>query len=287
VTKLARSEARKATTVAGLENLSFGLAGFRHRILDVLVVPLGADRSRHDGIDQNAVLGELVGERDRQILHGGVVNSGGDGAELRRPSGAAGDVDDAPPLTFAHRRHRMADASHRAAQLVVEGAVPVLLGHGEETALRDVGGVVDQDVEAAKLGEGFHKKIFDCGGVVQIGGNAQNPAVRLGLERCHRVGVARGVKACDHHMRAFLEQLCRDRVADAAIAAGDDRDAVSESEVHRCSCAVTFAIPWPSCPAIAVRRTASLRSPGGASSPSDLSMQPDRPPSRAMTTECR
>jgi hypothetical protein len=32
-------------------------------------------------------------------------------------------------------------------------AGPSLLGHGEEAALRDVGGVVDQDVEAAEFGE--------------------------------------------------------------------------------------------------------------------------------------
>ena len=195
-------------------------------------MPLGAHGRGHDGVDQNAVFGELVGERHGQILHGGVVDSGGDGADLRRPGGAAGHVDDAPPFALAHRRHRVADAAHRAAQLVVEGAVPVLLGHGEKAALGDIGGVVDQDVEAAELGERLFEKIFYGRRVVQIGGYAGHPPVRLGFELCDRIGVARRIEARDHDMRALLEQFRRNRVADAAIAAGDDCDAVSKAKVH-------------------------------------------------------
>ncbi len=133
-----------------------------------------------------------LAERHGQILHGRVVDPGRDGAELRRPGCAPGDVDDAAPSALTHGRHRVADAAHRAAQLVVEGAVPVLLGHGEEAALGDVGGVVDQDVEAAELGERLLEKILNCGDVVEVGRDADDAAVRLALELGDGVRVALG-----------------------------------------------------------------------------------------------
>src|SRR3954471_2034787 len=100
---------------ARLQHLGLGLAGLRHGVVDVLVVPVGPHRGRHDGVDQDAVLAEFVGQRHGQVLHRGIVDAGGDGTELRRPGCAARDVDDAPPFALAHRRYRMADAAHRAA----------------------------------------------------------------------------------------------------------------------------------------------------------------------------
>jgi hypothetical protein len=97
----------------------------------------------------------------------------------------------------------MADAAHRAAQLVVR-PVPVLLGHGKEAALGNVGGVVDQDVETAEFGEGFLEQTVDRRCIVEVGRNADDAAVRLALQLCNRIGIALGIKARNDDMRAFL-----------------------------------------------------------------------------------
>jgi hypothetical protein len=132
----------------------------------------------------------------------------------------------------------VADAAHGAAQLVVEGVIPARLVHGEEAALRDVGGVVDEDVETAEFGQRSFEKILDRRGVVEIGRHADDAAVGPFFQRADRLRVARRIEARHDDMRAFLQQLGRDGIANTAVAAGDDRDAVFEAEVHCYSCPI-------------------------------------------------
>ena len=149
-------------------------------------------------------------------------------------------VQAAPPETLMmrpHLRSRIGGTAWRMQRtvprsLLSKALVPVLLGHREEAALRDVGGVVDQDVEPAELGERFLEQAFDRRRIVEVGRHADHAAVRLAFQLVDRLRVARRIEARHDDMRAFLQQLGRDGVADAAVAAGDDRDAVFEAEVH-------------------------------------------------------
>ncbi len=77
-------------------------------------------------------------------------------------------------------------------------------------------------------------------GVEQVGGDLHDAhAVRLGLQRGRRQRVdAAGVQ---HDVGALAGEVEGDLLADAAARAGDDRDAVAQSELHQPSAATRSA----------------------------------------------
>ena len=100
--------------------------------------------------------------------------------------------------------------------------------------------VVDQHVDAAELVERALGDQRRGGGVEQVGRHLHDAhAVGLGLQRGRGERVdAAGV---EHEVRALAREVEGDLLADAAARAGDDGDAVAQSELHQPSVATRSA----------------------------------------------
>ena len=93
---------------------------------------------------------------------------------------------------------------------------------GEE----DRAGVVDQDVDAAELGDGRRHRRLDLRLVAQVGGEGQGAAAvgfdlgGGGVDRAGQPGMGFGRLGEDRHVRAVARRPPGDRQPDAAAAAG-------------------------------------------------------------------
>ena len=103
--------------------------------------------------------------------------------------------------------------------------VPVL-GHRKEAALRDVGGVVYQDVEAAEFGERFLEQHFDRRRVIESVGRPMTRALDLPFSFSIACALRAGSRLATTTCAPSAKSSAEWRVADPAIAAGDDGDAV-------------------------------------------------------------
>ena len=150
---------------------------------------------------------ERIGERDERGF-GGAVDGGVRQAE---EAGHRRDVDDVAGVLFLHDRQHGLHAMERAEEIHVEQRLRVgNLGLLERRAQADAG-IVDEDVDAAKLGERLCDEIvyvFTAGDIT--------------------AGRARG----RDNLRACVGKRPRHRGAKAAAGAGDDHDFAGEAFVH-------------------------------------------------------
>src|ERR1051326_1828218 len=148
-----------------------------------------------------------------------------------------GDVDDAALTLRLHDRRRRLDEAHRPGEIDVEDLVPDLHRQAVEVGERDrlvIGGIVDEDVEAA---EALHDVADDALGRRTVGDVALK---RGGVDLVARGEIARdafGLVAAlgihDRDMRALFRERVTDALTDPAIAAGDERHRTVE--IHRSS----------------------------------------------------
>ena len=158
-----------------------------------------------------------------------------------------------PQPAFEHGGQARGGGAHRREEVEFEALLPVAVGELVQTSgVAAAAHVVDEHVDAPELPEcvlGQER----CGvRVEQIGSHLHDAhAVRFGLQRGggERVDAA-GV---EHEVRAFAGEVERDLLPDAAAGAGDDRDAVAQSELHQPSAATRSAysmgsssMSWPS-----------------------------------------
>jgi len=136
----------------------------------------------------------------------------------------------------------------RAVEMHRDDVVPVGPAHLVEDAVAQDAGVVDQDIDAA---EGVARGLDDGVGVLRLG-DRQRAGDRLAAalgdlvdHGLRRTGVRAGAiearaDVVDHDARAFARQQQRDRAADAAAGAGDDRNLVCNDARH---CTPSFVMP--------------------------------------------
>src|SRR5215203_4812929 len=218
------------------------LAGALHRRLgaearDVLGVEgrgdeRRPDRPRRDAVHPDALLDELLreraGEGDDRALRGAVVEKLRAAAIGRHRCG----VDDRGALL--QMRQRRLGHEEIAEDVGSEGALDLLRRDLVDVLLRMLlGGVVDEDVEAAEAVDDLLDRLLAEAGVADVAGDGEAVAP-LGLDE--PLGLARVlalVQVHDGDVRALAGEQDRHGAADAGVAAGDDRDLVVEPSAAR------------------------------------------------------
>jgi hypothetical protein len=91
------------------------------------------------------------------------------------------------------------------------------------------GGITHDDVDASPLGHrGLHQRL-EFRFVTHMAGMRESRAAGRGNLGSHSLAAV-GVAAGDHHLGAVRRQLLRDRLADAAAGAGDERHLAGQIE---------------------------------------------------------
>jgi len=90
-----------------------------------------------------------------------------------------GEIDDDSLPGFGEMRSSGLGAEERGLEIGVEGGVPGLLGSGTEFGFEEIGGVVDEDVEAVEVADGLIDEILDLGDVGEVGGNGDGALAEL------------------------------------------------------------------------------------------------------------
>src|SRR5215204_570121 len=218
------------------------LAGALHRRLgaearDVLGVEgrgdeRRPDRPRRDAVHPDALLDELLreraGEGDDRALRGAVVEKLRAAAIGRHRCG----VDDRGALL--QMRQRRLGHEEIAEDVGSEGALDLLRRDLVDVLLRMLlGGVVDEDVEAAEAIDDLLDRLLAEAGVADVAGDGEAVAP-LGLDE--PLGLARVlalVQVHDGDVSALAGEQDRHGAGDAGVAAGDDRYLVVEPSAAR------------------------------------------------------
>ena len=185
-------------------------------------VEIGVDRSRLHDVDQNVALGQILCPAARKALHRRLGRA--IGRCTREGRGVAVDAaDDDDAATVGHVRQRRDRTRMHALDIERELAAQIVgrvLLYGHEDAEP---GIVDDDIDPAELfGSAVERRLL-CRGVGPVGLNRIALAPR---RRNRRDGLVSGVVIAgksDDDVGAICCQPPRDRRADAARSAGDDR----------------------------------------------------------------
>jgi hypothetical protein len=168
---------------------------------------------RYDGVDEDAVLGSVnrqsPGQRDDSALRSGIV--GLTGATQYR---GRRDVDNPAPSEVAHCTQAVLGAKERPTQVYVDHGMPLLVRHLGWRAVREVPGVVDDDVELRKGILDLHDRRLPLVPLTHV----QGDMCRLPARVRDRIGDASGalpVDVCDADCGTVLSQADRCRLADS------------------------------------------------------------------------
>ncbi len=126
-----------------------------------------------------------------------------------------------------HAPGRRPAAPHVAEQVGGEKVGPVLLGRLEKRLHEQACRVVDPDVEPAEAVDRRRRGPLELGGQARVADEVHRSAARLG-DRGRGLGAV--VEREPHDVGARPGNGDRDRLADAARGAGDDRAAAAEIE---------------------------------------------------------
>ena len=224
---------------------------------------------RHRQAEQPGLRRRIVGLADVALL-----------ADHRR------DAHDPPGAAFEHLRQRGLTEEERAREVDLEHAMPVVVGHLQHRVIAGDPGVVDEDVEASVLLDHLPDD------APAVFGKADVAAVDAGLHavRLDRLAGLRDLvlvaAVAGGDRGALLGERQADRGADAATAAGDERDpagqlALAADLLDRRSVLVWMAVmgsPFNVPSAVRATRRCRARFRGGRSSrPSARCARPGDP----------
>ena len=143
-------------------------------------------------------------------------------------------VEDMPPLLLHHVRQGVVAGDVGGADVDPHHEVEAL-GRRLEDGLRpDGSGVVDQNVEAAELGDGALDQVANGVLVADIGGDGEGAppqgadGVRGFVDAAGQAFGGLLALGGHHDIRAFLREADRQRPADAAAGSGDHRHAAAQ-----------------------------------------------------------
>jgi hypothetical protein len=182
------------------------------------------DQVRGDGVDPDAVLGQLERHRAREVDDRGLAR-GVDGVVGGGPAGLdAGDVDDRPAVALPdHHRGGRGHAGEHADQVHLDVPAPAPLGLGQERRPPHPTGVVDQDVQASeavdrRLDHGRH-----LGGVAHVRRRHGTAAPQVLHPAGRDLGPV-GVDVGDDHVGPRTGEADGDALPDAGPTARDQGD---------------------------------------------------------------
>ena len=129
-----------------------------------------------------------------------------------------------PPPWLDHLLRRELDAEERALEVDGDDEVELALGRLEDRRPRLHPGVVDHDVEPAEGRHGPVDERLDVGHARHVGPDRPGPCPpAASIAFTVASAAVRVLVVVDRDRRALARELQRDRVADPAVAAGDDR----------------------------------------------------------------
>ena len=171
---------------------------------------VGLDEARGDDVGGDVAAAELARDRaghaDEAGLRRGVVDLAG----AAEQADDARDQDDAAELGLQHALRRALDDAERAAEVGVDDVGEVLLRHPQQQRVARDARVGDDDLDRSELLLDLGEGRIDRGGVGHIRADGERTIRSLAAAGGHRDTVALG------------DELFGDRVADAAIATGDE-----------------------------------------------------------------
>src|SRR6202163_1576566 len=198
-----------------------------HRVergLGDLTDHLGLDETGRDGVDRDAAARHLqreaLGEPEQPGFGRRVIRL----ADVARLADDRADVDDAPGTALDHVLDHALDHAERAEQVDVEHVAPVVVRHLAHRLVDGDAGVVDQEVDAPEALEHFGDDalaVFRLVDAALMHRHLAALAFELALERFGGF-LTLAVPGSDAH--AVFRQHRRDRAADSAGAAGDQRN---------------------------------------------------------------
>jgi hypothetical protein len=186
--------------------------------------PYGVDAARRDDVDADIMRGELrsqpAGEPDQ--AHLGRRDMGPSAATDEGPF--AGEEQDAPVTVLDHRLDDRARKVERSIEDDPPDGFPILRRQFRERLVRPDGGIVDQDVDAAKLGQGPRRYRLDLIRPGDIGNNGQRPDAQ-GLGFTHDgIGLGLVGTGVDNDVSALRSKLQYRRSANIAARSGYQGD---------------------------------------------------------------
>jgi hypothetical protein len=95
------------------------------------------------------------------------------------------------------------------------------------------GGAIDENIDAAELAEHFCYGSLDGSIIASVGDISLHAAFRSSPDFRGGGLECGGIPSNQSDIHPFLRKLPRDSFADAAVAAGDDRDFISEFQIQR------------------------------------------------------
>src|SRR5262249_40312852 len=193
---------------------------------------LGADVTRQDGVDRDAVRGEPQRRRAQEAEHACL------GGTVVRPAGKAGDrasdgrgqYDAAIMLGF-HPDERRLHGEERALQIDGLHLVPVGLGHDLDAGGWENAGIAYEDVKPA---ETIHRFLGEC---LRIGPSRNIGPAEVGFTTgptyfLHDSVAGPRVATNDQHPGSLGGENLGDTFADASTGAGDNRSLGVQSTSH-------------------------------------------------------
>ena len=187
----------------------------------------GVDRAEAD-----IVLAVLAGERQREVLPGGVGGPRADFPIRRFHAIVADQVHHPPAALLDHDRQRVAQTPDVAHEFELQALLPIVFGQVLDDAAGRRAGIVDHDVDAAERLVTLLDEILGVGVLAQVGGNGNDLAIGNARDVLGG-GLERLLATCaDGDVDAFLRQRQRDALADAFAAARHQSRLALQFEVH-------------------------------------------------------
>ena len=208
--------------------------------------PHGVDAARHDAIDGDSFRCEIQGERLRHARQSGFRGHDVRAARGAAVAGLAADVDDRAAACAGDVGRAGLRAQEGAVEDHRQHAAPIGERHRCERLLGPDRGIVHEGIDSSEaLDGGLHHRGHGVG-IGHVGDVAPRAATG-GLDIAHRlVHIGVGMQRIDHHVGAAGGERARDRPADVAGAAGDQRDFPVQFPAFR----VAHVHPWRCVPQV-------------------------------------
>src|SRR6185312_16183927 len=141
------------------------------------------------------------------------------------------NVDDAAKFHLSHRRDDGFGAVDDAGQIDLRDPLPFGDGQVGDEAGREHAGGVDENVDTTQVGNGFRERPFYGGWIADVDRGRAGDDARGG-ERRRRLFCRARVAIQNAERTAFSGEGPGNAFADTRAAAGDNRDAILEVEIH-------------------------------------------------------
>ena len=204
---------------------------------DEVGLPLGGiaghgDGAGSDGVDADGG-SEFFGEDAGHENDAGFGDGVGEKFTPAEQATNIGEIDDDALPGFGEMRSGGLGGEEGGFEIGVEGGVPGLLGGGAEFGFEEIGGVVDEDVEAVEVVDGLIDEILDFGDAGEVGGNGDGAAAEFFDFVDGVAGFVFGMAVVDGDVGAFGGEAQGDEAADAFGGTGDEGDAAREVGLGR------------------------------------------------------